>query len=500
MMRLRSSRTTFSPALEQLETRRLLTAGPMSAVEQHLHEVINWVRANPMAASQRYNIPLNRGLDPGTISTAPQPPLARNTMLRESIEGHLNYLQQNNRFGHTGSGSSTFVQRIETEGYVPWTLVAENLVWSGTTGSLGNLFTIAEDFVADWFDSPGHRKNIFREGLVDLGTSLITGPFTYQGTTYNAALAGQDFGAQTKDHFITGVGCTRQHERFDICDVTTAISGTTVTATRRSDQLQKETVTGTTGQYDLQVPDGIWDVSFAGGGLKYPVEFSSVVVAGENVKLDFMPVSPYPWQNPANHLDVDNDTHVAPNDALLIVNSLNIDGARALPVPPAAPRVPPPYYDAQGDNFLSPVDALIVINALNGHTEGEGEFASGATLGILVAEHDGIVAADPEQPSFAAGASDSLVVASPDPMPTLGPAPFDSAGLRSQREWETCVDDLFALLDDLPTMAGSGFRVFVVEERLSFQLERLAQVAPEPTSESLVTGEDSGATCCSDKQ
>lgn len=74
----------------------------------------------------------------------------------------------------------------------------------------------------------------------------------------------------------------------------------------------------------------------------------------------------FPWQNPANSLDVNNNGTVEPLDALLLINSINDDGSRMLPVPPVAPDLPPPYLDPSGDNHLSAIDALMVIDAING--------------------------------------------------------------------------------------------------------------------------------------
>jgi hypothetical protein len=48
----------------------------------------------------------------------------------------------------------------------------------------------------------------------------------------------------------------------------------------------------------------------------------------------------------------------------LVINALNVDGARILPSRPAG-EDPIPYLDSSGDGFLSALDALLVINALN---------------------------------------------------------------------------------------------------------------------------------------
>ncbi len=69
------------------------------------------------------------------------------------------------------------------------------------------------------------------------------------------------------------------------------------------------------------------------------------------------------WQNPGQPLDVNDDSYIAPNDILLLVNKLNssaptLDGNRD-------PASSSPYYDVNGDSFLAPSDVLAAVNALN---------------------------------------------------------------------------------------------------------------------------------------
>ncbi len=90
-------------------------------------------------------------------------------------------------------------------------------------------------------------------------------------------------------------------------------------------------------------------------------------------------IDPYPWQNPRNSLDVNDDGFVTAIDALIVINDLNFNGARTLPNPPLPPNAPPPYYDTSGDNEIAAIDALLVINHINdeiGGGEGEGEVSS----------------------------------------------------------------------------------------------------------------------------
>lgn len=102
-------------------------------------------------------------------------------------------------------------------------------------------------------------------------------------------------------------------------------------------------------------------------------------------------VNPRPWQNPVNHLNVDNDAgnNVSPIDVLLVINQLNSPGARLLPLPDAN-FAPPPYLDVNGDQFVSPIDALLVINHLNNVGAGEaegGEVASPVNLAAGLSGH-----------------------------------------------------------------------------------------------------------------
>ena len=72
-----------------------------------------------------------------------------------------------------------------------------------------------------------------------------------------------------------------------------------------------------------------------------------------------------PWQNPLDNLDSNFDGFVTPLDALIIINTLNADGARPLTVPDSEETLPVYYFDTNGDNFVSPIDALVTINRLN---------------------------------------------------------------------------------------------------------------------------------------
>ena len=54
-------------AIESLECRQLMTVVPMTVQEQLLIELVNRMRANPTAEAARYEIDLNKDLEPDEI-------------------------------------------------------------------------------------------------------------------------------------------------------------------------------------------------------------------------------------------------------------------------------------------------------------------------------------------------------------------------------------------------------------------------------------------------
>jgi len=86
-------------------------------------------------------------------------------------------------------------------------------------------------------------------------------------------------------------------------------------------------------------------------------DFSNEATVETNV------TSAFPWQNPALPLDVNNDGHIVPQDVLIIITEINLNGSVSLDARVRADRSP--YLDVNGDGFLTPVDALRVIQHLN---------------------------------------------------------------------------------------------------------------------------------------
>jgi uncharacterized protein YkwD len=114
--------------------------------------------------------------------------------LTAAASAHSQDMALHDLFSHTGSNGSTMISRVVATGY-SYAQLAENLAAGPST---------AEDVVAGWMNSPGHRANILNCDLRDLGVGYyvqlddqanvqlengqLGGPYRYYWT--------QDFGSQ----------------------------------------------------------------------------------------------------------------------------------------------------------------------------------------------------------------------------------------------------------------------------------------------------------------
>lgn len=80
--------------------------------------------------------------------------------------------------------------------------------------------------------------------------------------------------------------------------------------------------------------------------------------------------------NPWRPLDADKNISINSIDALVIINDLNRNGARALGNEPVGSF----YLDTDDNNFVNAIDVLVVINYLNNLTNGEGELTPAKTI------------------------------------------------------------------------------------------------------------------------
>ncbi|MCA9062930.1 MAG: hypothetical protein KDA96_07720 [Planctomycetaceae bacterium] len=257
----------------------------MTDAEQLLLELVNRARANPSAEATRYNVDLNEGLDPGTISTTPKAPLAPHQSLTNSSQAHSQDMLDRDFFDHENPDHLFADDRAVNAGY-PTSLVGENIAFAGTSGSLNQVQEVYDRHQA-LFLSPGHRENMLHEPYVEAGTGIRYGVFTEEGTSYNSIMVTENFGIRTVNPFITGVVYT-DTSGDDFYSVGEAIRSGSIRAVNHSTGTVYQDDIGNSGGYRVGVPAGTYSVTatYSMAGTVY-VAGATVVVGSNNVKQDF---------------------------------------------------------------------------------------------------------------------------------------------------------------------------------------------------------------------
>jgi len=264
-----------------------------TSYEQYLLELINRARANPGAEAAAFHIDLNEGSPDPPITDTPKQPLAFNTHLVSSARGHTQWMLATSTLSHQEADGSWPWDRATAAGYT-WSYIGENIAWAGTTGSITNVTTWVDTIHRNLFvdvniDGRGHRVNMLEADFKEVGIGVLTGPWVYQGTTYNSIVGTEDFGlGQSGGAFLTGVvyndHLTTVNQFYTPGE---GLAGATITAQRWSDGATFTTTTWAAGGYTLALAPGTYDVVASGGGLARSTGWSGVVIASNNVKRDF---------------------------------------------------------------------------------------------------------------------------------------------------------------------------------------------------------------------
>jgi hypothetical protein len=286
--------------------------------EQLVIEFINRARANPAAEAARLGIDLNEGLQPGTLSATPKPPLAPNQKLIDVAGAHSQDMIARNFFDHVnpdGKGPGT---RIADAGYSAraW---AENIAFHvGAAEAHDALFL-----------SAGHRLNMLRDTYRELGVGVRNRVDWGVNMT-------ETFGNRTGNAFLTGVAFSDQVEADNFFSAGEGLADVTITATARTGGATYTTTTGPTGGYSLQVPGGTYDLIASGGELAKPIGVTGIGLGSTNAKVDF--VVPYIEPGPpiANH-----DRVMTAKDAAVLIDVL-LNDSGSIPLNPATVAVVSP--------------------------------------------------------------------------------------------------------------------------------------------------------------
>ena len=133
-------------------------------------KVINYARS---IGRECKNTDGNPQITEGTRGSFPAvSPLTTNSDLYTAALEHSTDLAQSDTFSHDGSGTasdvtgsnlghpSTFIERIEANGYVGYTTIGENIAAGQPS---------IEDAVHAWLESPGHCANIMNASYKEMG-------------------------------------------------------------------------------------------------------------------------------------------------------------------------------------------------------------------------------------------------------------------------------------------------------------------------------------------
>lgn len=231
----------------------------------------------------------------------------------------------------------------------------------------------ASSYVATWTESSRLMQVTFSTptSVVEIDAIGASNKSRARIEAFNSS--GQLVGRYTSDELSVG-----QVERLTIARGTNDIAFVNIgghsSTSVRLDNLQygptTSTSTDSVGGYAFSsLPDGIYNVrvtpigSYRGIEPVTGIQTATVIANTAETDVDFgFETDTSPWKNPANALDVNDDSFVAPIDVLFIVNDINANGSRDLR---GSGLSTPPYLDVNGDSFVAPLDVLLVVNFLN---------------------------------------------------------------------------------------------------------------------------------------
>ena len=270
--------------------------GEPTAEEQYMLELINRARASPAAEGLR----LQATTDPDILgayayfhvdlakvvadfaSYPSRPPLAFNVNLIAAARGHSQDMAVHDFQGHTGSGGSSFTDRIATAGYTGWNAAAENVYAYSDSVSYGHA-----GFNVDWgVPSLGHRMNIMNFSAADpvyteIGIGIVSE--TSASTAVGPLVVTEDFGRRSGQLYVVGV--VYQDQNHDaLYSIGEGIGGVTVSTSQGN-----YAYTSASGGYAIPLTDSSGSVTVrAEGAALGAVQEYSVTLAGTNVKADFI--------------------------------------------------------------------------------------------------------------------------------------------------------------------------------------------------------------------
>lgn len=210
-------------------------------------------------------------------------PVAWNESLAQSAQTHNQLMIDQDTQAHHLDGEPGLLTRMQNAGYDRIRQVAENVY-----AYAKDPFYAHAGYYIDWGHGPGgiqdpagHRNAMLNATYTEIGiawqaetnSSTNVGPYVttqHLGTRWNyeAQLLGVVIDDEDGDDFY---------------DIGEGMGGVTITASGSAGTFT--TTSWASGGYQMVLPDGVYTLTFSGGGLTGDIE-KSVTVSGENVKID----------------------------------------------------------------------------------------------------------------------------------------------------------------------------------------------------------------------
>ncbi len=275
-----------------------------TAQEQYMLELTNRMRINPAdeldILINSSDADVNRAIDffnvdLGVLATqwsslTPAQPLAWSNQLHDAANDHGLLMIQEDQQSHQLPGELGLGQRITNAGY-NWSTVGENVF-----AFAESVFHGHAGFAIDWGNTPtgiqnpaGHRNSIMNNNFREVGISII--PENDPSTDVGPLVITQNFGNRFSfgNSWLLGVAFDDQTLDDDFYTPGEGLAGINVTAVNLATNQSFNTTTWNSGGYQLQLPDGTYQISFSGdwdNDGQNDTATEQVTIGSENFKLD----------------------------------------------------------------------------------------------------------------------------------------------------------------------------------------------------------------------
>ncbi len=291
--------------IESLEQRRVFALDP-TGLEQEAMQLINRFRTDPQnefsrliaSVSPRRAVDANVDFSLSFFNTnvaivqgelaalSPVAPIAWDEIAQQVAIDYLPIMAANKSSAHNLNG--TFQQRI---GRYPFD-VSQGI--SAAENTFANAFSPIHahaSYVIDWgsgpngLQDPGHRRNLMNANIKSGGTAFL--PVTYEPAV--------GFGPMLNAQDLIGLGVTKatvtgaifeDRNRSNWYDAGEGLGGVQLSFQGNSGQFTFNAMSA--GGYNAVVPAGTYTVTASGGGMRFPIVKPNVVVAAQNVWLNFL--------------------------------------------------------------------------------------------------------------------------------------------------------------------------------------------------------------------